>query len=85
MVAIRQPLDSTTPAPLWANWEPSNVVAQMTLPDVILESRFSNLRPFENNAFYQIPGQYIIYIGYQLKNGDIIYNGGELLQVEVLF
>jgi hypothetical protein len=85
MVAIRQPLDSTTPAPLWGNWEPSSVVAQMTLPNVILESRFPNLRPFENNAFHQIPGQYIIYIGYQLKNGDIIYNGGELLQVEVLF
>jgi len=82
-VAIRQPLDTTAPNPLWGNWEPGTVVAQTTIPNVILEARLPNLRPFENNVFHQMPGKYIIYIGYQLKNGEIIYNGGELLQVMV--
>ncbi|EDN69946.1 hypothetical protein BGP_1409 [Beggiatoa sp. PS] len=40
--------------------------------------------PLFENEFKKEPGDYVIYIGYRLDNGDIIYNGGETLRLSVI-
>lgn len=86
MVALRRdwgtPFDFKTEGPLWGTWKKQWVNLEASIPNVTLETVLKDIPLFEDN-FHNDPGHYLIYVGYHLENGDIIYNGGEPLRLNV--
>ncbi|MFK5969078.1 MAG: Ig-like domain-containing protein [Candidatus Marithrix sp.] len=82
MVAIHGDTDVNTQleAPTWGTWDANNVYITKSIPDIQLEKNMSEIQLFEGMF---ASGDYTVYIGYKLDNGDIIYNGGEALYLRI--
>ena len=51
-----------------------------SISDVTLEAELKDITLFEGSIE---SGTYTVYVGYKLSNGDIIYNGGEALYLNI--
>jgi uncharacterized repeat protein (TIGR01451 family) len=88
MVALKNPANPLLSAPpegtfsLWGAWDENTERLEKIIPNVTLEEVIKGIPLFEPE-FKKEPGDYVIYIGYRLDNGNIIYNGGETLRLSV--
>ncbi len=64
----------------WELWDEQQVSLKATIPNVTLEPLMKDLQLFAGQLQ---PDDYLMYIGYRLPNGEVIYNGGEVIRVKV--
>ncbi len=82
MVAVHGDTDVNTQleTPTWGTWNADDVYITNSIPNIQLEKDMPEIKLFEG-LFER--GDYTVYIGYKLANGDIIYNGGESLYLRI--
>ncbi len=71
MVVLLRQTDSDK-LPRWEEWDNSSVILKVILPQVTLPAVLNSLPGFETNHFET--GKYVIYWGYRLQNGTMVYN-----------
>lgn len=64
----------------WEQWDEQQVSLKATIPNVTLEPLMKDLQIFSGQLE---PGNYLMYIGYRLPNGEVVYNGGEEIRIVV--
>jgi len=64
----------------WELWDEQQVSLKATIPNVTLEPLMKDLQLFAGQLQ---PDDYLMYIGYRLPNGEVIYNGGEVIHIKV--
>jgi hypothetical protein len=64
----------------WGQWSEQQIRFQTTIPKVTLLPKLEKIHLDEKQLS---PGEYTVYIGYHLSNGDIIYNGAEPLRLKI--
>ena len=78
MFVVHGITDIESEAPTWGTWE--SVYKTHSIPNVTLEKELTGIDLFE--GLFE-SGDYTVYIGYKLPNGDIVYNGGEALYLVI--
>jgi len=71
MVVLLRQTDSDK-LPRWEEWDNSSVILKVILPQVTLPAVLNSLPGFETDHFET--GKYVIYWGYRLQNGTMVYN-----------
>jgi len=66
----------------WVAWDGQQSGLKVAISDVTLPVLMEEVLIFEG-LLKGLPGEYVIYVGYRLKEGRIIFNGGEPLQLNV--
>jgi hypothetical protein len=64
----------------WERWDEQQVSLKATIPNVMLEPLMKDLQLFAGQLE---PDDYLMYLGYRLPDGEVIYNGGEIIHVKV--
>ncbi|MCP4699960.1 MAG: hypothetical protein GY862_24380, partial [Gammaproteobacteria bacterium] len=66
----------------WGGWDENSVAFSNTLSHVVLKDILYDLPVYTGSpANKKGAGNYVVYIGYRLSNGTIIYNGGETMDL----
>jgi hypothetical protein len=64
----------------WELWDEQQVSLKATIPNVTLEPLLKDLQLFAGRLEAD---NYLMYIGYRLPNGEVVYNGGETIHIQV--
>jgi hypothetical protein len=64
----------------WEQWDEQQISLKATIPNVTLEPLMRDLQIFSGHLE---PGNYLMYIGYRLSTGEVVYNGGEEIHIKV--
>jgi len=87
MYALRYELgerDAESERPLWGMWDKRRIILESLITNVTLAPIMHYNPLFEGRFKNDRSGYYLFYVGYRLKNGDVIYNGGETLRLGIM-